>query len=216
MRTSFLIATAVVALSTPAYADTISVFSPLVTQNAFDSTGNMTLSVANFDPSLGTLTAAALTLDAFTGPQFEVLNVGNNNVGGTGVGSTTVTYSIASVGLSGSVSSGTQTVTVTSGLFDLASSTPSPSFIDPSASLTDLAALTGAGTTGFDVNQTFTTSGTTITPNASLAFGGGASANLELEVTYTFTPAPAPEPVSIALLGSGLVGLSLVRRRRRS
>jgi hypothetical protein len=214
MRISFLVATAVVALSAPAYANTISFFSPLVTQNAFDSTGNMTLSVANFDPSLGTLTAAALTLDAFTGPQFEVLNVGNNNVGGTGVGSTTVTYGIASLGLSGSVSSGTQTVTVGSAFLDLASSLPSPSFIDPSTSLTDLAALTGTGTTGFDVNQTFTTSGTSLTPNASLAFGGGASANLELEVTYTFTP--APEPVSIALLGTGLAGLSLVRRRRRS
>lgn len=32
----------------------------------------------------------------------------------------------------------------------------------------------------------------------------------------TVTPAPVPEPVSLSLVGSGLIGLSLIRRRRAS
>ena len=39
---------------------------------------------------------------------------------------------------------------------------------------------------------------------------------LEVDVTYTYTaaPPPVPEPATLALLGSGLLGLGVARRRR--
>jgi hypothetical protein len=153
-----------------------------------------------------------------TAPQFEVLNVGSNGIGGTGTGSTTVNYNVETTGLSASVSSGPQTVTVTGGLFDLAKSPPVSTFVNPSTTVANLAALIGPGTISFDVLESFTTSGTSETPDASLAFGGSAPATLSLELLYTYTPTivAAPEPVSVALLGVGLIGLSTVRSRRRT
>jgi hypothetical protein len=198
----------------PAYANQITEFSPLVTQNAFVN-GSLTLALPDFDPTLGTLTGAVLTLDVFTGPQFEVLNFGS--VAGTGTGSTIAVYTATGPGissLSGSASSGTQTVTVGPAFLDLASSSPVLTFLDPSVALTDLAAVNGFGTTSFNVGESFTTSGTVETDGASLGFGGGASANIELGVVYTYEP--APEPMSIALLGAGIIGLGAARRTRRA
>jgi PEP-CTERM motif len=219
MRTTLSVAAAVIAVlagQVPALAGTITASSPTVTQTAFNNAGILTLALAKFDASLGTLTGATLTLDAFTGPQFEVLNFGN--VAGTGTGSTLVTYTVSGAGvsgLSGSASSGLQTVTVGPAFLDLASSIPVLSFIDPSVALTDLASLIGSGTIGFDVSELFTTTATTNTSGADLGYGGGASANLGLSIAYTYTAVAAvPEPMSMALLGIGLTGLGIARRGR--
>ncbi len=199
-------------LSSSAYADVITDYSATYNQSAFDNTGNASITIPQFDPSLGTLQSAIVTLQAVTGPQLEVFNIGN--VAGTGVGSTAVTYTLTGngVNLFTVTSSGLQSVTVGGSPGDISSSTPTTTFFDVSGALGSL-----TDPILFTLNESFTISGTNETPEASLAFGGTASSNFAVSIAYDYVPAAAvPEPMSFAMLGSGLIGLVALRRRDRS
>jgi hypothetical protein len=103
---------------------------------------------------------------------------------------------------------------------------------------TTFSGLTGSGSNtqnssnfglfqGFGAN-TFTASlstdavaitGTSTDPHStSLAFQGSGQMGAIATVTYTYSEiaTPAPEPVTFTLLGSSLIGLGLVARRKRS
>jgi hypothetical protein len=62
--------------------------------------------------------------------------------------------------------------------------------------------------------------GTSIIGNGNLQdlttlLSGQGGFPLDIAVQARDVPVPAPEPISIALLGAGLVGLGVIRRRRQ-
>ncbi len=180
---------------------------------------NDSFNLSAFDPSLGTLTGVALTLNLAATASPTVLNFSGGAASFTvstvfpttltGPDGTSISATTASGSLSGAVNPVQFSLTTVSGLEvdqSVSASAPAPHFASYEGTTPlafNLVAPSGAG---------FSTSGVETSGTATLDFGGNGSVGGSVSVDYTYTAA-VPEPSSWALGLIAIGGLFYLRRR---
>jgi hypothetical protein len=173
-----------------------------------------TIGFAGFNPALGTLNSVTITITDTVNGSVNLRNGGTSASSVTGsllntlkyvyptisVTSITLASTSFSANLAPGASSGVQSVsgattknhTVTTGLASFETSW--------AVTAGDLGQLTIGSNNG----------------NGTATYTDTGIVKIVAAYNYTTTPTPSPEPATLTVLGSGLAGLGLLRRRRKS
>lgn len=212
-----------VALTCVAGAATAATTTPFTdTVTLTDTNWTRTLSVPQFDSSLGTLNSVMITLVGAVAvdaqaesldPEAAIVTLG-----------VTTTMTASTTGFSDLVTvlpsvSSTQMFTSFDGNLDFAGTSGASvlgltnSSSDTGTETAGLSVFIGMGSIDIDIEATAETSATGA-GNLATIFGSQASA--ELTVVYDYSPATVPVPAALPLTMAGIGALGFVGRRRRT
>lgn len=187
--------------------------------------GTVTVTVAEFDPSWGTLDSVSFLVFSTTSNASITIT---NDGGSTETSSVKLNSSLTLTDTNGVIASlfpaapykksaDTGNVTLTGGesVGPLALATSTTEGFDFLASPSSTSAFIGTGT--FDLGFVFDT-GFETESGSNFTVSGSSLSNASVTVQYTYTEAPAavPVPAALPLLGGGLALMGFVARRRRS
>jgi hypothetical protein len=210
--------------------------SPLGAPTQYNSPFSATVSIPTFDASTGNpqtynqLTSIQIVMNWVSSGSVDVYNIDKNSAHNF-----TAATSLAPLTITGPDGTVVNTTAITgpSGSGSVAAAPACGPFL--CASVTTESGLTGSGTAnntviGNGLNSyygngittlsfNFTSgdagySGTEVGGNGHLAFGGTALDGAGIVVTYNYDTLTIPEPGSFVMLGSALLGLGLVIRKR--
>lgn len=218
-----LAAAALAAMGTSAaFATTITEHGSLSSQTttAYNAPG-LTIYIPQFDTTLGTLNSISISTTTS-----EVANVSVNNTDLNNAWSFTNGKAEVFLNVTGPSSfsqyvttdaiqpSGTVAANSTQNYPGLTGSQTSSNTVT-----TGLSSFEGVGSNNLSFAATVLSSsfsGTTSAPSNTLYFGGGSSLGVDLTVVYDYTATSVPEPTTLALMGTAIIGIGLVRRKRAS